>query len=513
MKSVFLFPIILSLLMVVPLMADAHQSGCHAWHSCPSDDGSYVCGDTGHDNYCPTNTKLSLNPLEDKIYRENDSLIVSGKVVYNPEIPFVVSQIFNPSNGWIVQTIEQVKSDGTFSFDFYVKEYNGFTTNGTYTARTTFEDEWQVQTFTYEKPAPPITSLIIPPVILGNTSAPVTILQYGDYGERFSKRFYDDTEKQIREKYVDTGKVKFFWQDFGLSSINPNQPHFANAALCAGEEEKYWEYHDQLFDKFDSLKNNTVSLETIARDLDLYLPNWNECITEKRYDSHTANNIAPNGEQLSGVPSFFISNSTHNVILSGAQPFETFEEVIDRMLNMTNSESLDCTTTVGLDIFQCDDFDTYFVSSVGNTNTGGYGQQIPFLNPGLLPNRLGVADEGNVGAGTIQHVSQGRLTSYIDNSPPLRETGSIPLHQGAMLEISIVYTSKVKPYPVLEHDVICALTEGQTVEDCGVINIDMTREDIFFFFGYEPIIDGILPPNVKSYTYEFQHLETVYNRK
>lgn len=37
-------------------VASAHRSGCHAWHSCPSDSGSYVCGDTGHSNYCSGST-------------------------------------------------------------------------------------------------------------------------------------------------------------------------------------------------------------------------------------------------------------------------------------------------------------------------------------------------------------------------------------------------------------------------------------------------------------------------
>lgn len=54
MKLLLLIPLILSI-GLVPIMADAHQSGCHRWHSCPSDaiPPSYVCGDTGHDNYCP----------------------------------------------------------------------------------------------------------------------------------------------------------------------------------------------------------------------------------------------------------------------------------------------------------------------------------------------------------------------------------------------------------------------------------------------------------------------------
>jgi len=56
MKSIALFAIIiLSIVFVVaaPDSAFAHKSGCHRWHSCPSDSGSYVCGDLGYGTYCP----------------------------------------------------------------------------------------------------------------------------------------------------------------------------------------------------------------------------------------------------------------------------------------------------------------------------------------------------------------------------------------------------------------------------------------------------------------------------
>jgi hypothetical protein len=41
--------------ILIPYNSHAHRSGCHSWHSCPSDHGTYVCGDTGHCNYCPDN--------------------------------------------------------------------------------------------------------------------------------------------------------------------------------------------------------------------------------------------------------------------------------------------------------------------------------------------------------------------------------------------------------------------------------------------------------------------------
>jgi hypothetical protein len=51
---VLLIALVAAMLAVVPNSVSAHQSGCHRWHSCPSDSGSYVCGDTGYSNYCGT---------------------------------------------------------------------------------------------------------------------------------------------------------------------------------------------------------------------------------------------------------------------------------------------------------------------------------------------------------------------------------------------------------------------------------------------------------------------------
>lgn len=53
MKLLILLPVILTLVFFVPQISYEHQSGCHRWHSCPSDSGSYVCGDLGYDTYCP----------------------------------------------------------------------------------------------------------------------------------------------------------------------------------------------------------------------------------------------------------------------------------------------------------------------------------------------------------------------------------------------------------------------------------------------------------------------------
>jgi hypothetical protein len=54
MKNIVLL-IIFALTLLVISLAEAHRSGCHRWHSCPSDSGSYICGDTGRCSSCPNN--------------------------------------------------------------------------------------------------------------------------------------------------------------------------------------------------------------------------------------------------------------------------------------------------------------------------------------------------------------------------------------------------------------------------------------------------------------------------
>ncbi len=81
----------------------------------------------------------------------------------------------------------------------------------------------------------------------GDPNAKVTVVEFSDYQCPFCERFYTQTELQLRKDYVDTGKVKFYYRDFPLSQIHPGAQKGAEAARCAGEQNKYWEYHDLVF--------------------------------------------------------------------------------------------------------------------------------------------------------------------------------------------------------------------------------------------------------------------------
>jgi len=83
--------------------------------------------------------------------------------------------------------------------------------------------------------------------LLGKDSAKVTIVEFSDFQCIFCKKYFDETARQIYDKYIATGKVKFAYRHYPIPSIHPNARIAAEASECANEQGKFWEYHDLLF--------------------------------------------------------------------------------------------------------------------------------------------------------------------------------------------------------------------------------------------------------------------------
>ncbi|HBQ50496.1 hypothetical protein A3B42_01365 [Candidatus Daviesbacteria bacterium RIFCSPLOWO2_01_FULL_38_10] len=83
--------------------------------------------------------------------------------------------------------------------------------------------------------------------VQGQTGAKVTIIEFSDYQCPFCERHFSQTEGQLKTEYIDTGKVKFYYRDYPLSQIHPGAQKAAEAARCAGDQNKYWQYHDLIF--------------------------------------------------------------------------------------------------------------------------------------------------------------------------------------------------------------------------------------------------------------------------
>ena len=157
----------------------------------------------------------------------------------------------------------------------------------------------------------------------GGKNAPVTIIEFSDYECPFCKRA-EDVVDQVVSTYGD--KVKVVFRDFPLP-FHANARPAAEAANCAAAQGKFWEYHGKLFANQSALTPD--KLNAYAGEIGLDQTKFAECVAQKPHAAAIDKDIA-DGQKVgvSGTPAFFINGR----MLSGAQPFEKFKELIDEEL-------------------------------------------------------------------------------------------------------------------------------------------------------------------------------------
>ncbi len=159
----------------------------------------------------------------------------------------------------------------------------------------------------------------------GPEDAPVVIIEFSDFQCPFCTRFRKQTYDRIKETYGD--KIRFVYRDFPLTQIHPEAVPAAIAANCAGEQGKYWEYHDLLFLGGKPLGRDTYV--EYADQLGLDVDEFSRCIDEQRYLDEVQKDFQDGvAAGVRGTPTFFING----VPLVGAQPFENFQAVIEQEL-------------------------------------------------------------------------------------------------------------------------------------------------------------------------------------
>jgi protein-disulfide isomerase len=157
-----------------------------------------------------------------------------------------------------------------------------------------------------------------------NTEAPVTIVEFSDFQCPFCKKS-ESTLNDLLAKY--RGLVKLAYMDFPLKEIHPEAQKAAEAARCAGEQGKFWEYHDALY--ADQTKLKGADLLATARTLNLDEKSFRSCLDSGKFASKIQADLGE-GQKVgvAGTPGFFING----VFLSGAQPQAEFEKIIDTQL-------------------------------------------------------------------------------------------------------------------------------------------------------------------------------------
>ena len=160
---------------------------------------------------------------------------------------------------------------------------------------------------------------------LGRASAPITLIEFSDFQCPFCQRVAP-TLKRLREAYGD--KLRIVWKDFPLTQIHPQAFKAGEAAHCAGDQGKYWDYHDRLFANQQQLQPE--DLKKHAADMGLDASAFGACLDSSKYGERVRDGVAQ-GQRLgvNSTPTIYINGR----MLSGAQPYETFVGVIDEELS------------------------------------------------------------------------------------------------------------------------------------------------------------------------------------
>lgn len=169
--------------------------------------------------------------------------------------------------------------------------------------------------------------------MLGDKNAPVTIIEFSDFQCPFCRKFWGETMPQIKKSYLDTGKARLVYRDFPLD-FHPGAQPAAEAAECAEEQGKFWEFHDKIFAEQAKQGAGTIpfganDLKKWAKGIGLNTAKFNECLDSGKYKDEVAkdteNGVAAG---VSGTPTIFINGQR----IVGAQPFAAFKAVIEQEL-------------------------------------------------------------------------------------------------------------------------------------------------------------------------------------
>ncbi len=171
----------------------------------------------------------------------------------------------------------------------------------------------------------------------GKADAKLVLVEFSDYQCPFCQRHFQSVLPQLDKDYIQTGKLRYVFQDFPLESLHKNAFKAAEAAHCAGDQGKYWEMHDRLFVNQQALapENLTAHAEAIGLNRDAF----QQCLDGGKYTAQVRDSLAA-GEQLGvqGTPSFFLGTMTADGkikavrVMRGALPYPVFKETIDSLL-------------------------------------------------------------------------------------------------------------------------------------------------------------------------------------
>jgi len=174
----------------------------------------------------------------------------------------------------------------------------------------------------------------------GNPDASITIVEFSDFQCPFCAKFHENTLPQLDQNYISTGKVNFVYRDFPIQSIHPNAIPAALASECADDQGKFWEMHDVIFENQRvwqdlQIPQSTDMFREYATEIGLNTDDFDSCMNSGKYIEEIGNDLEDGRLYgVTGTPGFFVGNEKIGFTkLIGAQPFSSFQRVIDEQLS------------------------------------------------------------------------------------------------------------------------------------------------------------------------------------
>lgn len=165
---------------------------------------------------------------------------------------------------------------------------------------------------------------------VGPADAPVVVVEYGDFQCPYCKQFAEGTERQLKENYVDTGQARFVFRH--LAFLGPESLGAAQAAECANEQGRFWDYHDKLFAEQGGENSGTFSQDNLKRfagELGLDTQLFNECLDTNKYQTKVEQEVAQ--AQRLGIrstPTVFVNGQ----MIENGSNYQVLQTAIERAL-------------------------------------------------------------------------------------------------------------------------------------------------------------------------------------
>jgi protein-disulfide isomerase len=160
---------------------------------------------------------------------------------------------------------------------------------------------------------------------LGPEDAPVTIVEFSDFQCPYCQVWYEQVFTQLMADYPD--QIRFVYRDFPLIQIHPGAQPAAEAAECANDQDKYWDFHDAIFSgQYEFSRDGFLK---IAADLGLNTTTFASCIDSGKYADEVLGDLQDGINMgVQSTPTFYINGFK----VEGALPYESFKSIIDQIL-------------------------------------------------------------------------------------------------------------------------------------------------------------------------------------